>query len=160
MNLYRFLADAIVAVHFAYVAFVVVGMAAILVGIVLRWSWVRNFWFRAVHLLLIGIVVAESLCRIICPLTDWEKQLREASGESIEEGSFIGRWAHDLLFIDFSKFSPSVFAVCYVVFGLAVLAVFVLAPPRWPRRWRKQSPRQNRLINYRGQWTLIYANRR
>ena len=36
MNFYRFLADAIVAVHFAYVAFVVVGMLVILVGLGLR----------------------------------------------------------------------------------------------------------------------------
>ena len=57
-------------------------MAAILAGVCLRWSWVRNFWFRAIHLLLIGIVVVESLCSINCPLTDWENRLREASGEA------------------------------------------------------------------------------
>jgi hypothetical protein len=68
MNLYRLLADTVVAVHLTYVAFVVVGMAAILVGIVLRWSWVRNFWFRTVHLLMIGIVAVESLCGVRCPL--------------------------------------------------------------------------------------------
>ena len=46
MTVYRFLADAVLAVHFAYVAFVVLGMAAILLGIALGWRWVRNFWFR------------------------------------------------------------------------------------------------------------------
>jgi polyferredoxin len=127
MNTYRFLADAIVAVHFAYVAFVFVGMAAILAGIALRWSWVRNFWFRTVHLLLISIVVAESLCGIVCPLTTWEDSLREANGESTEAGSFIGRWAHDLLFVDAP---PWALTTCYVAFGLVVLAAFILAPPR------------------------------
>ena len=35
-----------VLLHAVYVAFVVLGMAAILAGIALRWQWVRNFWFR------------------------------------------------------------------------------------------------------------------
>ena len=33
--------------HVVYVAFVVLGMAAILAGIALGWQWVRNFWFRS-----------------------------------------------------------------------------------------------------------------
>jgi hypothetical protein len=134
MDTYRFLADLVVAGHFAYVAFVVVGMAAILAGIALRWSWVRNFWFRTVHLLMIGVVVAESLCGVVCPLTTWEDRLREADGESAAPGSFIGRWAHELLFVDAP---PWLLTTCYVAFGLAVLAVFILAPPRRPRLRRK-----------------------
>ena len=92
MNVYRFLADAVVLVHLGYVAFVVLGMAAILAGVALRWPWVRNFWFRAVHFLMIAVVVAESLCGMLCPLTDWEDRLRELAGEPNEPGSFIGRW--------------------------------------------------------------------
>ncbi len=133
MNFYLFLADAIVVLHFAYVAFVVGGLAAILAGIALRRPWVRNFWFRALHLLMIAVVVAESLCGVLCPLTEWEDRLREAGGASTEPGSFIGRWIHALLFVDVT---PAVLSVCYAVFGLAVLATFLLAPPRWP--WRGQ----------------------
>ncbi len=49
------LADAIVIIHALFVAFVVFGMAAIVVGLVLRWGWVRNFWFRVLHLAAIGL---------------------------------------------------------------------------------------------------------
>lgn len=129
MDTYRLLADAIVAVHLVYVAFVVLGMVAILLGIALRWSWVRNFWFRTIHLLMIGVVVAESLCGVLCPLTEWENQLREASGDPNEAGSFVGRWAHELLFVDVP---PWVMSICYAIFGLAVLATYLLAQPRWP----------------------------
>jgi hypothetical protein len=39
---------------------------------------------------------------------------------------------HDVLF--FENVPAWVFTVCYSLFGLAVLATFVLAPPRWKRK--------------------------
>ena len=135
MNFYRLLADLIVVVHLAYVLFVVVGMAAILLGIVLRWRWVRNFWFRLVHLLMIGVVVAEEFARVVCPLTTWEHRLRIEAGDlppgewSAEPASFIGRLVHRLIFFDFP---PWAFTLSYCLFGIAVLAAFLIAPPRWP----------------------------
>ncbi len=138
MNLYCLLADAIAVLHFCFVAFVAGGMAVIWLGIALHWAWVRNFWFRAIHLAMIALVVVESLLDILCPLTKWENRLRSAGGESLEPGSFIGRWVHSLLFVDLPD---SVLTACYVVFGLIVLATFVLAPPR--RRPRRTGSRQN-----------------
>jgi hypothetical protein len=44
------LADIVLIVHFAFVAFVVGGLALVWIGAVLGWAWVRNFWFRAAHL--------------------------------------------------------------------------------------------------------------
>ena len=46
---YRLLADLIVAIHAAYVAFVVVGLLLILLGVACGWQWVRNWWFRIAH---------------------------------------------------------------------------------------------------------------
>jgi hypothetical protein len=136
MQFYRLLADAVVVGHFAYVAFVVFGLAAIVAGGLRGWAWVRNFWFRAVHSLLIGIVVVESLCGIVCPMTTWEDRLREAAGETVEGGSFIGRWAHDLLFVNAS---PWALTTSYVLFGAAVLAALIWVPPRRPRFWRTRN---------------------
>ncbi len=132
MNWYLLLADAILVLHLAYVAFVVGGMAAILAGIAFRRPWARNFWFRTGHLAAIALVVAESLCGILCPLTEWEDRLREAGGAPSEPGWFVGRWIFNLLFVGAS---PAALSVCYALFGLAVLLAFVLAPPRWP--WKK-----------------------
>ena len=123
----RLLADLIVVAHAAYVGFVVLGLVAILVGIAFRWKWVRNPWFRWIHISMIGIVVAEALAGIPCPLTVWERQLREAAGQVAYGGDFIGYWTHRLLFY---RAEPWVFTVVYVTFGLAVLAAFILAPPR------------------------------
>src|SRR5690606_38517008 len=66
---YRLAADAVVVIHFAYAASVVLGLALILIGIPLRWRWIRNRWFRLVHLAMIGTVVAEAWAGIVCPLT-------------------------------------------------------------------------------------------
>ena len=136
MELYRFLADAIVVVHFAFVAFVVLGMLAILVGVWRRWRWVRNFSFRIAHLLAIGLVAAESLFGVICPLTAWENDLRQLGGERGQPGSFVGRWVHRLIFFDFP---PWAFTACYCLFAAAVLATLILAPPRLP--WRQDTGR-------------------
>ncbi len=127
----RLLADFIVVIHAAYVSFVVFGLLAILIGAAVGWSWVRNFWFRIIHLTMIGIVVAEALAGVPCPLTVWEKQLRKIGGQIAYTGDFLGYWAHQLIFY---RADPWVFTVGYVVFGLAVLAAFVLAPPRRSRR--------------------------
>lgn len=134
---YRILADAIVVFHFGYVSFVVFGLIAILLGVVLGWRWVRNFWFRAVHFLMIAVVVFEALIGFECPLTTWERELRTAAGQSAEDGSFIGRLAHDLLFYDAPEW---VFTICYCLFGAAVLLTLILAPPRRPN-WPARFPR-------------------
>jgi Protein of Unknown function (DUF2784) len=124
---YALAADVIVAAHFAYVAFVVLGLLLTLVGIARGWSWVRNPWFRGVHLATILIVVAEAWLGITCPLTTWEKQLRRLAGQTTYGGDFLGRWLHEVLFFDLP---PAVFTLIYTAFGLAVIATWVFAPPR------------------------------
>ncbi len=121
------LADVLVVAHATYVGFIVLGFVAIVAGVAFRWRWVRNPWFRYTHITMIGIVVAESLAGIPCPLTVWERRLREGAGQVAYAGDFIGYWTHRVLFY---RAEPWVFTVLYTAFGLAVLAAFILAPPR------------------------------
>ncbi|MHB1559786.1 MAG: DUF2784 domain-containing protein [Isosphaeraceae bacterium] len=130
MSWARILADLIVVVHAAYFSFVVLGLLVILLGIAFRWGWVRNAWFRSLHLAAIGFVVFEAVIGMTCPLTHWEKRFRELAGEAAYPGDFIGHWAHELIFFDGE---PWVITAAQGVFGLAVLAAFILAPPRWRR---------------------------
>lgn len=128
--LYRIAADVVVVLHVGYVTFVVVGLAAVLIGAARGWTWVRNPWFRWTHLAAILIVVMEAWCGIVCPLTTWEHWLREWGGQSGTQGDFIATWLHRLLFFE----APAwVFTVAYTLFGLAVVTAFVIAPPR-PRQ--------------------------
>ena len=115
-------ADAILVAHFAFVVFVVGGLAGIWIGAALRWSWVRNFWYRTAHLVAICIVAGEALVGVMCPLTVWEDALRGHASDM----SFIARWVHRVLFYDFPDW---VFTISYVAFALLVIATYWLIPP-------------------------------
>ena len=99
-TLFRIAADATVCFHMAYVLFVVLGQAAVIVGAVCGWNWIRNTTFRLLHLLAISIVVVESWLGITCPLTTVEKYLRAKSGVTSDNGDFIANTVHDALFIE------------------------------------------------------------
>jgi hypothetical protein len=127
LMLYRLAADVVVILHAAYVSFVIFGQLAILIGILRRWAWVRNKWFRWLHLISISIVVVESLLGIVCPLTTLEGWLRARAGQTGYRGDFVGHWVHELLFYD----APAwMFTLVYTAFGLTVVAAFIVAPPR------------------------------
>lgn len=116
-------ADAILIVHFAFVAFVVGGLAAVWVGAALGWRWVRNFAFRIAHLAAILFVAAEALLGVMCPLTVWEDALR---GRASEMG-FIARWIRGAMFYEAP---PWLFTVAYILFAGIVGLTFWLIPPR------------------------------
>ena len=127
----RILADAIVVFHAGYVGFVVLGMAAILVGLLFRRPWARNFWFRMAHLAAISVVVIEAAAGIPCPLTIWENALRLRADQEPYRGDFLGDWAHRLIFFDAP---PWVFTLLYSLFAALVLLTFIAAPPHWRNR--------------------------
>ena len=131
-------ADAVLVVHALIVAFVVLGQAAVLVGWVRSWEWVRNAWFRLAHLATIAIVVVQAWLGRLCPLTVWEQQLRRAAGQSVGAESLIERWVSALLFPDLPWW---VFVVAYTAFGALVAWTWWRVPPRWGRgSWTKGRP--------------------
>jgi hypothetical protein len=126
-----FFADLIALIHAGFIAFVVVGQLLIIIGLIARWRWVRNFFFRAIHLACILYVVAEAWLGVECPLTRWEYILRRAADPGLQTRGFIGIWVDRLCFFS----GPTwVFTLAYTLFGAAVLMTFIVGPPRWPRR--------------------------
>ena len=132
MSVYRVLAELVLILHTAFIAFVLFGLIAVLIGMAARWEWTRNFWFRAAHLAAIGYVVVQALYGMVCPLTTLENYLRSRAGQDpYGEAGFIQYWLHKLIFFDAE---PWVFTVCYTAFGVLVAATWWFAPPRWPGR--------------------------
>ena len=124
---YQMLADLVLATHIAFVAFMVAGLLLIVIGGFCGWRWIRNPWFRSLHLAGIGLVVVQTWWGMICPLTKLEMFLRERAGEATYRGDFIAHWLQRLLYYEAP---PWVFTVFYTLFGLAVIGSWWKFRPR------------------------------
>lgn len=125
------MADVLLVVHFLIAAFIVLGLVAVWLGAALGWRWVRNPWFRYLHLGAIAFVAAEALLGIACPLTVWEDLLRGGRSMDGSAESFVARWVRALLFYQAPEW---VFTASYVAWTLATLATLRLVPPRASRQ--------------------------
>jgi hypothetical protein len=124
---YALAADIILVLHTLFVAFVVFGLVTIYAGYWLSWAWVRNYWFRVLHLGGIALVVLESWVGVICPLTILEMELRERAGANTYSESFIQHWLQTILYYE----APGwVFMASYTAFAALVLASWFIVRPR------------------------------
>src|ERR1700761_1360961 len=117
------LADAVLVVHAALVLFIVGGLAAIWLGALFDWRWVRGRGFRGVHLAAIGVVVLLALLGIACPLTVLEDALRHDAGAT---HGFVQRWVGRLLYYELPAW---LFTAAYVAFAALVALTWRLVPP-------------------------------
>ncbi|MEV7226406.1 DUF2784 domain-containing protein [Polymorphospora sp. NPDC051019] len=99
---YELLTTVILVLHFAFVAYVVLG------GFI-AWRWPRTFWAHAVAASWGLIVVAAGLT---CPLTTAEAWSRRQAGESGYTGGFIDRYIEGVLYPE--RFTPLVQALVAV----------------------------------------------
>jgi len=149
MNGYISLANLVVGFHLFYVGFVVLMVPVILIGGWRKWSWVRNFWFRLIHFIMIAVVVVETVFGVTCPLTTWETELRVAGGQlepdpmsdrylydpeaAVYQEDFVGQLFHNLLFLN--DVPQWVLNCCYFAFGAMILVMLLFIPPRSP--WKQ-----------------------
>jgi polyferredoxin len=120
------LADLVLVLHLFVAGFIVAGLILVWIGALAHWRWVRNPWFRYLHLAAIIFVAAEALLGIACPLTVWEDLLRGGA----RPGSFIGRWVQRLLYYSAPEW---VFTALYLTWAGATLATLFLVAPKSPR---------------------------
>jgi hypothetical protein len=116
-------ADLLLVVHFAIAFFVVAGLILVWIGAAAGWRWVRNPWFRYLHLAAIAFVALEALLGYACPLTVWEDLLRGG----VRPESFVGRWVYAALYYRAPEW---VFAALYVAWTAATLVTLRFVPPR------------------------------
>ncbi len=143
MNTTTLLADFIVVVHLVYMAVVLFGQVGIMLGHHLGWRWVRNPWFRIIHMTMILVVVYEAVQGIECPLTTWERDLRVEAGQiaanyrddpnwTVNNASFVARLARGVLMCP-ASWEP-ILHQSYYFFGGLVVATAILVPPRFRRQ--------------------------
>src|SRR5579859_2855720 len=119
----RIAADALLVAHLLLAAFVTGGLLLVWLGAAAGWRWIRNPWFRYLHLAAIGIVALEALLGVACPLTVWEDLLRGG----LQAQSFVGRWVQRLLYYDAPE---RLFTALYAAWALATLVTLRFVPPR------------------------------
>ena len=105
--LHRWLADAVLVVHLAFVLFVVLGGL-----LVLRWP--KLAWIH-VPVALYGATI--EFVGFICPLTPLENWLRQQGGEAGYEGGFVEHY------ITAALYPTGLTREIQIALGLAVLAV-------------------------------------
>ena len=115
-------ADLLLVLHFLVVAFLVGGLVLTWIGAALGWGWVRNPWFRYVHLGAIAFVALEAVAGMTCPLTHWENALRGGAGAE----SFVGRWVQRLLYYRAPEWA---FTALYLAWTAATLITLRLVRP-------------------------------
>jgi hypothetical protein len=134
-----YLADIVAIIHLGYVVFVILGFVFIVAGIIFKWHWIRNPWFRIPHLAAIIAVAMEAIVGVNCPLTVLEFRFRYPTGPFQERGSFIGSLIESILFYD----APGwLFTAVYSGFAIAVLITFIMVPPG-----RKSRPCQRNKVS-------------
>ena len=87
---WRLLADAVLAIHFAFLVFVIFG------GLLAVWRW-RLAWL---HLPALAWGIWIQFTGRICPLTPLENRLRVLGGEAGYSGGFIEHYLLSLIYPD------------------------------------------------------------
>ncbi len=122
------LANFVAIVHLLYFVFVVLGSLAIAIGALRRWEWVRNSWFRILHLLAIWIVLGEDVIGLVCPLNVAESGLRKtAEVPETGVGLTLDRLLHHTIV------GRPLDAIYWSLGTLSLLFLF-LVPPKFLRR--------------------------
>lgn len=124
---YPLLANAVLAMHLAIVAFVAGGLLVIVAGNLRGWRWVNRPGFRWLHALAIAVVVAEAWLGLTCPLTTLEMWLRAQAGGATYSGGFIEHWLQSLLYYDAPRW---VFTLGYTAFAALVAFTWFCFPPK------------------------------
>jgi uncharacterized protein DUF2784 len=117
------LAQAILGVHLAVIAFNVLGLVAIPLGAALRWRWVRVRWWRALHLVSWAVVALQAALGRACFLTIWQDELTGPQAQP----PLIERTVERLVYWPLPIW---VFAAIYLVLFALVVALWWLVPPR------------------------------
>ena len=120
---WKFLADAVLALHFAFIAFVALGGL-----LVLRWP--RLAW---VHVPAVAWGAGISFVGAICPLTPLENALRVRAGEAGYAGGFIEHYLLAAIYPD------GLTRAVQIGLGVAVLVVNLAAYGWLWRRSRRSS---------------------
>ena len=129
----RLLADVLVGVHFAFIAFVVAGGLLVL----------KHRGWAALHLPAVAWGAWTEFSGTVCPLTPWENSLRSAAGDAGYPGGFVEHYVVPLIYPE------ALTSQVQVALGLGIVAINTAVYALAWRRWRRNGPRRGALRSSR-----------
>ena len=120
--MYVALADAVLVVHLAYLAFIPLGGF-----LALRWP--RVVW---AHIAAVAVALVSITIGFDCPLTTWEQSLRRRGGQSAYRDGFVDHYLTGHVYPHGDAW------VVQVVFGVCVVASYALMLRRRRGRGRQR----------------------
>lgn len=127
---YYLLSRLVAFAHLLYVLFVSLGLFAIYLGLIFKWRFIRNPYFRIIHLVAMIIVAIQQYFLINCPLTVLEKRLLILAGRPTYSGAFIPNLLNQFSF----NIPGTYYLPLYVSLGLLFILSFVFIPPIFKHR--------------------------
>jgi len=115
--LYRYLADAVVVLHLAFIVFVIFGGL-----LVFQWRWM---WVAHIPATTWGALI--EFQGWLCPLTPFEQTLRAAGGEPGYKETFIEHYVVPIIYPEgLARNTQIIFGVIVVVVNLVIYALILL----------------------------------
>lgn len=111
------LADAVIVVHLAYLAFLPLG------GL-LAWRWSRVVW---AHVAAVAIGVVSITIGFDCPLTSWEQSLRRRGGQRPYTNGFVDHYLTGRVYPHGYEWAVQ------LIFGVCIVGSYVLVVRRLRR---------------------------
>ena len=102
------LSEIVLLLHFSIFLFMILSFILIPYGYYKNWEWVKNIYFRSIHLILMGIILIETILGFMCPLTILENFLR--ANKKID--NIFSKIIHQIMYWDFTNYQ---FIILYLL---------------------------------------------
>lgn len=108
--------------HFCIFLFMILSFFLIPIGYYQKWKWVKNKYYRLIHLILMGIILIETILGFMCPLTILENFLRN----DIETNNKITQIIHQIMYWDLPSYQ---FIILYLLSLLYLIFLWCFFKP-------------------------------
>ena len=108
------LSEIVLLLHFSIFLFMILSFILIPYGYFQKWEWVKNIYFRSIHLILMGIILIETILGFMCPLTILENFLR--ADKKID--NIFSKIIHQIMYWDFTNYQ-------FIILYLLSLSYFI-----------------------------------
>ena len=108
--------------HFCIFLFMTLSFFLIPLGYYQKWEWVKNKYYRLIHLVLMGIIFIETILGFMCPLTILESFLRN----DIEINNKITQIIHQIMYWDLPTYQ---FIILYLLSILYLIFLWFFLKP-------------------------------